>query len=89
MQWHDVTRKILGGSGPPWHPPSSAPGCDNEAGMSGTKQERSTLQLNAPGLGWLFATLLLQHPNQSQKAASGVRRVMPDSCEVTQGVGDT
>jgi len=33
MQWHDVTRKILGGqakfwwgSGPPWHPPSSAPG---------------------------------------------------------------
>jgi len=32
MQWHDVTRKILGGqakiwggSGPPWHPPSSAP----------------------------------------------------------------
>ena len=36
MQWHDVTRKILGGhwggqakfwggSGLPWHPPSSAP----------------------------------------------------------------
>ena len=36
MQWHDVTRKILGGplggpgkilggSSPPWHPPSSAP----------------------------------------------------------------
>jgi len=25
MQWHDVTRKILGGSAPPWDPPSSAP----------------------------------------------------------------
>ena len=36
MQWHDVTRKILGGplggqakflggQWPPWHPPSSAP----------------------------------------------------------------
>jgi len=25
MQWHDVTRKILGGQCPPWHPPSSAP----------------------------------------------------------------
>jgi len=32
MQWHDVTRKIFGGqakfwggSGPLWHPPSSAP----------------------------------------------------------------
>jgi len=25
----------------------------------GTRQERSTLQLNAPGLGWLFAELLL------------------------------
>ena len=38
LQWHDVTRKILGGplggqakflggQWPPWHPPSSAPGC--------------------------------------------------------------
>jgi len=40
----------------------------------GTKQERSTLQLNAPGLGWLFATLLLQHPNRNQQTASGVWR---------------
>jgi len=54
---------------------------------AGTKLERSTLQMNAPGLGWLFAMLLLQHP--SQQAASGARRVMLASCEVTQGVGDT
>jgi len=37
LQWHDVTRKILGGhwgarqnfggAVPPWHPPSSAPDC--------------------------------------------------------------
>jgi len=40
-------------------------------------------------LGWLFATLLLQHPCQSQQAASGVWRVMLASCEVTQGVGGT
>jgi len=32
---------------------------------------------------------LLQHPSQSQQAASGVRRVMLASCEVTQGVDDT
>jgi len=38
------------------------------------------------GLGWLFAELL-QHTSQSQQAASGVRRVMSASCEVTQGVG--
>jgi len=38
-----------------------------------------------PGLGWLFAELLLQHPNRSQQAASGARRVMSASCEVTQG----
>ena len=54
-----------------------------------TKQEDSTLRLNALGLGWLFATLLLQHPNRSQKAASGARRVMSSSCEVTQDVSDT
>jgi len=54
-----------------------------------TTQERSTLHLNGPGLGWLFATLLLQHPNRSQQAASGVRRVMLASCKVTQGVGGT
>jgi len=38
---------------------------------------------------WLFATLLLQHPNQSQQAASRVLRVMSAFCEATQGVGDT
>ena len=30
-----------------------------------------------------------QHPSRSQQAASGARRVMSASCEVTQGVGDT
>jgi len=55
---------------------------------SGTKHERSTLQLNAPGQGWLFAELLIQHPNGTQHAASGARLVMLASCEVTQGVGD-
>jgi len=33
--------------------------------------------------------LLLQHPSQSLQAASGSRRVMSASCEVTLGVGDT
>jgi len=55
----------------------------------GARQENSTLLLNVPGLGGLFAALLLQHPSQSQQAASGVRRVMSTLCEVTQGVGDT
>ena len=55
----------------------------------GTRQECSTLWPNALGLGWLFAELLLQHPNRSQEAASGVRRMMSASCEVTQGVGNT
>ena len=55
----------------------------------GTKQKRSTLQSNGPGLGWLFATLLLQCPNWSQQATSGVRRVMLASCKVTQGIGGT
>jgi len=32
---------------------------------------------------------LLQHPSQSQQAASGVRQVMLASCKVTQGVGGT
>jgi len=44
---------------------SSDSGVD-KAGMSGTRQERSTLLLNGSGLGWLFAELLLQDPNQSQ-----------------------
>jgi len=33
----------------------------------GTRQARSTLRLNAPGLGWLFAELLLQHPSKSRQ----------------------
>jgi len=37
----------------------------------------------------VVALLLLQHPNQSQQAASRVRRVMSTFCEVTRGVGDT
>jgi len=28
------------------------------------------------GLGWLFAELLLQHPNQNQQATSGVGHVI-------------
>ena len=40
----------------------------------GTKQEGSILQLNTPGLGWLFATLLLQHPNQNHKTARSATR---------------
>ena len=55
----------------------------------GTKQEHSTLRFNVPGLGWLFATLLLQNSTQSQQAASRVRCVMIVSCEMAQGVGDT
>ena len=47
------------------------------------------MRLNVPGLKWLFAALLLQHPSQSQQAASRVRRVMSAFCEVTRGVGDT
>jgi len=31
----------------------------------GTRKERSTLRLNAPRLGWLFAKLLLQHRNRT------------------------
>jgi len=55
----------------------------------GTRKKRSTLLLNGPGLEWLFAALLLQHPSPSQQAASRVRRVMSAFCEVTQAVGDT
>ena len=58
-------------------------------GTCGTRQECSTLQLNAPGLGWPFATLLLKHPNWSQQATSGGRCVMSASCKVTQAVSDT
>jgi len=54
--------------------------------MSTAAPDSSTLQLNAPGLGWLFTEFLLQHPNRSQEVASGARRVMTTSCEVTQGV---
>jgi len=41
----------------------------NEASVSTAAPEHSTLRLNAPGLRWLFATLLLQHISQSQQAA--------------------
>jgi len=58
-------------------------------GHCGTRQERSTLQLDAQGLGWLFAKLLLQHPNQRQQTAWRARHVMSASCDVTQGVDDT
>jgi len=54
----------------------------------GTRQECSALRLNARGLGTLFVKLLLQHPNRSQQAASGVRCVLSGACEVTHVVGD-
>jgi len=54
-----------------------------------TGEQYSAVECTVPGLGWLFAMLLLQHPNQSQQAASWVRWVMSASCEVTRGVGDT
>jgi len=41
-----------------------------------TRLERSTLLLNGPGLGWMSAKSLLQHPSPSQQIASGVRHVM-------------
>jgi len=37
----------------------------------------------------MLATLLLQQPNRSQHAASGMQRMMSASCEVTQGAGGT
>ena len=46
----------------------------------GTGQERSILQLNAPGPSWLFATLWLQRHSRSQQAASPARRQMWASC---------
>ena len=45
-------------------------------------------QYSAVQWTWVFAELLLQHPNRSQQAASGARRVMSTSCEVSQGLGD-
>jgi len=45
--------------------------------------------LKVPCHGWLFATLLLQHPSLSQQAASGVESVISAFCEVTQGIGGT
>ena len=49
----------------------------------GTRQVHITPWLKVPGLGWLFAELLLQHPNQSEQAASGVWRMILTSCKVT------
>ena len=53
-----------------------------------TRQDRRTLLLNGPGLGWLFATLLLQLPSQNQHVPSRVRRLMSTFCELTRAVGD-
>jgi len=39
----------------------------------GRREECCTLLLSGPGLRWLFETWLLQHPNQSQQAASRMR----------------
>jgi len=64
----------------------------NEAGVRTAAPDRSalyTVRLYVPGLCWMFATMLLQHPNGSQQGASRRRRVMSDSCEVTEDVGDT
>jgi len=55
----------------------------NEVGVSTVAPNR-TLQLNKIGIGWLFVTLLIQRPDRSQQATSGVRRVMLASSEVTQ-----
>ena len=52
-----------------------------------TVEQYSAVEWTRPG--WLFAVLLLQHPSQSQQAASGVRRVMSSFCEGTRGVDDT
>jgi len=56
----------------------------NKVGMSTAAPDRCAvlLWLNARGLGWLFAELLLHHPNWSQKATSGARRMMSASCQV-------
>jgi len=35
-------------------------------------EESSALRLNVPEPRWLFATLLLQHPSQTQQAASRI-----------------
>jgi len=43
----------------------------------------------APGLGWLFKALMLQHSSWMQQATSGAQHMMLASYEVTQGVGDT
>jgi len=55
-----------------WH--GQWAGCDRE--HCGTREERSTLLLNGPGLRCLFVCLLLDHPSQTQQAASRVRLVM-------------
>ena len=39
-----------------------------------TKQEHSTLRLSAPGLGWLFVELLLQHPSRASKPPQDATR---------------
>jgi len=48
-----------------------------------TRQECSTLWLNAPGVRWLSAALLLQYLSQSQHTTSSVMHDF-NFCEVTQ-----
>jgi len=46
----------------------------SEAGKHcGTREGLSSLLLNGPGLRWLFTSLLVQDPSQSQQAASRVK----------------
>jgi len=60
------------------------------AGMS-TRQEYSAVKWNRAGVAVRRVVAPAPQPgsSRSQQAASGVQRVMPASCEVTQGVGDT
>jgi len=51
-----------------------------------SQKERRTLLLSGPGLRWLFAALLAQHPSPSQQIVLKARRVMSTFCDVTQKV---
>jgi len=50
------------------------------------RQQGSALLLNLLELRWLFVALLPHQPILSQQAASWVRRLMSDFCEVARGV---
>ena len=94
---HAVLGRVIPGSGcqcwgwkykVSWCYPTTPPSIGDH--HCGTREKRSSLQLSGPGLRWLFAAFLLEHPSQSQQAASGPRRrVVSIFCEVNQGVGDT